>query len=159
MAYAARPIADRFWEKVEKTDSCWLWKGARKPLGYGTFMVKKGRFAIAHRMSWQFAFGDIPSGLHVLHRCDVPACVRPDHLFLGTQADNMADCIEKGRRRYGYRDQRGDRNPNVVYSDAMVAAMLADLAAGGRPVSVARAHGISYYTLWQIRRHRTPAGG
>jgi hypothetical protein len=93
--------------------------------------------------------------MQVLHRCDNPGCVRPAHLFLGTQADNIKDMHAKGRWRYTPRDQSGERNPNAILSNAEVTAMLTELAAGGRPVSVARKYGIEYRTLWAIRRRKT----
>lgn len=75
---------------------CVLWTGALKPNGYGqrTF---RGRSMSAHRAAWIEAYGDIPEGMHVCHRCDVRACVRLDHLFLGTRSDNMRDMFAKGR--------------------------------------------------------------
>ncbi len=85
-----------FWSKVSKTSDCWLWMGSKRKSGYGHFRYM-GRLQSAHRVAWQLAFGPIPAGMNVLHRCDNPSCVRPDHLFLGTQADNMADKMAKKR--------------------------------------------------------------
>lgn len=87
-------VEDRFWPKVEKTNDCWIWiaSGGR----YGHFKYN-GRIEMAHRVSWLLEYGEIPDGLDVLHRCDRPRCVRPDHLFLGTHADNMRDMRAKGR--------------------------------------------------------------
>ena len=155
MPYKARPIATRFWEKVDRSGDCWNWIGARHTAsGYGSFAVRKGDIRPAHRVSFELAYGPIPKGLSVLHRCDNPACVRPEHLFAGSQRENMLDMRAKGRWRYSPRDQFGENNPNAVLSDADVASMLAELAAGGRPVSVARKYGISYKTLWAIRRRK-----
>lgn len=96
-----RPIEDRFWEKVQKTDSCWLWTGSKQGrMGYGYLHIggKKDRKpSRAHRLSWVIHNGPIPDGLYVLHKCDVPACVNPDHLFLGDHKANMQDCASKGR--------------------------------------------------------------
>lgn len=92
-------VAD-FWRHVVKGDGCWLWSGPKNPTyGYGSFsgVVGEQHLTTAHRYSFAVANGPIPDGLQVLHRCDVTACVRPDHLFLGTQRDNMLDAIAKGR--------------------------------------------------------------
>src|SRR5262245_50376469 len=94
---------DRFWAKVNKTDGCWLWTAQVNNKGYGRFYYypktethRRSWGIYAHRLSWMLANGEIPEGMNVLHRCDTPACVNPEHLFLGTQADNMHDCKIKG---------------------------------------------------------------
>lgn len=87
----------QFWSKVNRTEGCWLWAGSkRSEMGYGSFVVR-GRSFAAHRVSWELTHGPIPPGLKVLHKCDVPACVNPDHLFLGTDKDNHQDKAAKGR--------------------------------------------------------------
>jgi hypothetical protein len=101
-----RPIEDRFWERVEKADGCWNWTGCVRK-GYGSLgRGPHGTGSIStHVFSWTLHFG-APNGLCVLHRCDNRRCVRPDHLFLGTLADNIADMVSKGRQA------RGERNGN-----------------------------------------------
>ena len=96
-----RETVSRFWAKVSKTEGCWLWTGSKRNKGYGAFVwadvagnVIQGS---AHRFSYELHNGAIPAGLCVLHRCDTPACVRPDHLFLGTKRENNADMVSKGR--------------------------------------------------------------
>ena len=103
-----RPVADRFWEKVTKTENCWLWTGNRNRDGYGELGVAKtpslpGGLMRAHRLSWEIHYGPIPDKMDVLHTCDVPPCVRPDHLFLGSHTDNMKDMARKGRSNLGER--------------------------------------------------------
>lgn len=98
-----RPIADRFWEKVAvgEPDKCWLWTGCLTGNNkYGAIGSGVGsRCFRAHRVSWEIHFGPIPNGLRVLHKCDVPACVNPSHLWLGTLSDNALDRERKGRGR------------------------------------------------------------
>ncbi len=107
MTSASVPLPDRLWARVEKTPTCWLWTGATAPMGWYGHLAYQGRHLAAHRLSWELANGPIPRGLHVLHRCDNPPCVRPDHLFLGTNRDNVRDASCKGRLHFG--DANGTR--------------------------------------------------
>lgn len=90
---------DRFWTKVRKSEGCWEWTGSisGKPLKYGRFRAG-GKGQVAHRVAWELLICPIPDGLHVLHRCDNPVCVKPTHLFLGTAEDNASDKVKKGRQ-------------------------------------------------------------
>ena len=95
-----RLLAERFWSKVTKGDGCWDWTASLNDGGYGRFGYE-GRTCLAHRVSWVLEHGGEMPELWVLHHCDNPRCVRPDHLFLGTDADNQRDKNEKGRGARG----------------------------------------------------------
>jgi hypothetical protein len=96
------PTEIRFWSKVNKTEGCWLWEACVNSWGYGQFKLN-GKQKQAQRVSWMLNFGPIPEGMEVLHKCDNPPCVRPDHLFLGSQDDNMKDKNYKNRQAFGER--------------------------------------------------------
>lgn len=90
---------ERAWASVVRYEDpalCWIWTRGRSSGGYGV-VGRAGDDRKAHRMAWRREYGEIPAGMHVLHRCDNPPCVRPSHLFLGTQADNNKDRDAKGR--------------------------------------------------------------
>ncbi len=91
-------IQQRFWSKVDKLgpDECWNWLASKRTAGYGHFRLGK-TMKSAHRISWLFVHGPIPEGMFILHICDNPSCVNPDHLFLGTHQDNADDKVNKGR--------------------------------------------------------------
>jgi len=119
------PVHVRFARYVRKTATCWLWTGAVMNTGYGELQNGKGRIELTHRLAWKFAYGPIPKGRWVLHHCDVQRCVRPSHLFLGTQVDNMRDASKKGRT------SRGMRRNGVKLTDQAVRAIRRAYARGG----------------------------
>ncbi len=93
-----------FWPKVDKTETCWHWTGSKTKLGYGQFGFRQGakvHVFYAHRVAYSLSVGEIPEGLLVLHHCDNPSCCNPDHLFVGTDADNMRDRDSKRRQNKG----------------------------------------------------------
>lgn len=95
-----------FWDHVLKTETCWLWTGGVAGKGYGQFGKNNGQRFDSHRFSYELHIGPIPEGLFVCHTCDVPRCVNPEHLFLGTNQDNMQDAARKGRTTIGERNPR-----------------------------------------------------
>ena len=122
--WRGRPLADRFWDSVTTAgpDECWEWTRTRNNGGYGQIM-SSGKLRKAHRVSYELHFGPIPDGLHVRHRCDNPPCVNPAHLELGTNADNVADKVARGRLP---EPLRGQRNPSVKLTDDDVRAIRSD---------------------------------
>jgi hypothetical protein len=133
---------DRFWEKVQKTDGCWLWT-ATLMRGYGWFRVGS-RPHYAHRIAWQEAYGPIPEGRLVLHHCDVRACVNyVDHLFLGSNDDNMLDKARKG-------------HAVKKLDEALVRAIRARYAAGGvSQYRLAAEYGLHQVTISEIVLRKT----
>jgi hypothetical protein len=98
--YYRIPATERFMAKVAKQDDgCWYWTARLNNKGYGEFALNGVTRGLAHRAAYILFKGQIPDDLNVLHRCDMPACVNPDHLFLGSQADNVLDMVRKGRTR------------------------------------------------------------
>ena len=88
---------ERFTARVEKSSGCWMWTGAKTSAGYGNFTTADSRNVLAHRYSFEQEHGPIKDGAIILHECDTPACVNPNHLRAGTQSDNMQDMVDKGR--------------------------------------------------------------
>lgn len=141
----------RFWSKVDRRGAgeCWPWTAKRNRDGYGQFAVPRPghrymRTVLAHRHAWELAHGPIADGLCVLHRCDTPACVNPAHLFLGTQADNVADCAAKGRRAINRTGKLTD-----CQRAAIVRIYRAGMASQGQ---LGRLYGVSQPAISQLVR-------
>jgi hypothetical protein len=97
-------LEHRFWNKVDKTSTCWFWEGKKDKRGYGKLALEPGvthREISAHRLSYQIHYGMFESSLFVCRQCDNPACVNPEHLFLGTNQDNVNDKVSKNRQLKG----------------------------------------------------------
>jgi hypothetical protein len=148
MAIRSVPLEDRFWSKVLKTDTCWLWQRQLNNKGYGCFYFSHSgnrRNMYAHRMSWIMANGPIPAGLNVLHICDTPACVNPSHLRLGSQADNISDCKSKGR----FADTRAH---GAKLSEQQVRAIRNDAR---KHHLIAADYGVKRDAIWKIKNNRS----
>lgn len=170
---ATMPFAGRAKSPIQRLEEksvlvplcgCRLWVAAFVPaMGYGV-MFYQGRQQYAHRVAWQLAKGPIPSGLFVLHRCDTPACVNVDHLFLGTTRDNVLDMMAKGRARMG--PPSGDRNPMRLHKGLLAGArngsakltaeqveeIRAAYAGGAKQVVLARLFGVNQPHISRIVR-------
>lgn len=141
----------RFWDKVDKTDGCWLWTAARNTKGYGRFRVD-GNLVSPHRFAYELEVGPIPNGLWVLHHCDNPRCVNPGHLFLGTHSDNMRDSFAKGRMDMQGRGVKAGRALARLPDDEAKTAI--EEYRGGRKTQVGLAgeYGISVRAMGDIIR-------
>lgn len=139
------PWRERFDRHVmpEPNSGCYLWTATTNEKGYGRFNMD-GRLESAHRVAWAAAFGPIPEGMQVLHKCDIPCCVNPAHLFLGTNDDNLADKIAKGRQAR----LAGESNPKAKLTEEQVGLIRADPR---RVSEIAREFGVSLPTIARIK--------
>lgn len=146
----------RFWRKVRKTNSCWIWTGCLNDSGYGITGIGKinpnghQMNRRAHRVSWELVNGPIPEGFQVLHRCDIRNCVRPRHLFLGKDLDNRRDCIAKGRF------PRGSTNGQSKLNELKVIQILRLVRTGKyTQEEIARKFGVHRMQISRIIRRAT----
>lgn len=143
-----KTIEERFWPKVQITPGCWPWTAGRGgSLGHGAIRVGS-QMTNAHRVSYEIHFGPIPSGLVVRHKCDNPPCVNPDHLELGTQAENVKDMWRRGRGN----PIRGEGHPSRKLSDRAVAEIITAKSYRGLIGDLAERYGVSKVRISQIRR-------
>lgn len=129
-------------------NGCWVWNGHISNHGYAIAILQGRPKRLAHRVSYEVFVGPIPKGNGVYHECDNPPCINPEHLFTGTQADNMRDMAQKGRAR----KVCGVDHPKATLSDEQVAAILHDTATN---TVVAAKHGVSPSVVWSIKTGRT----
>lgn len=154
----------RFLSKCDANGDCWQWSGSVTSKGYGRFSYN-GKAERAHRVSWLLHFGPIPDGMLVCHRCDNPGCVNPDHLFLGTAAENTMDMDAKGRRvnapltgddHYARQDpSRVLRGEQSAPAKLTVQQVIAIRASSETQTRLARRYGITQAAVSSIIRRRT----
>lgn len=144
-----KSLIKRFWEKVKikQNENCWEWMASIKPSGYGQIRIN-GRTEYAHRVSYELAYGEIPSGMLVRHKCDNPLCVRPEHLEIGTQFDNMLDMKSRGRARHV--GMPGERNPSAKISDVQMVEIISSKKCSLS--ELASKYGVTKQRICQIRK-------
>jgi hypothetical protein len=142
-----KQIIERLIEKCDVTDGCWTWKGAVNASGYGTITID-GKTQVASRMAYRYFVSDIYEGMNVCHHCDNPLCIRPSHLFLGTQQDNMIDRNSKGRAP----NMSGSKHPRSKLTDEQVNEILTSPA---RQTDLAKKYGVSQATISLLISRRT----
>lgn len=143
-------VAERFWQKVDRgaSDECWTWEANRNLRNYGTFAINRNMFQ-AHRVAFMLERED-PGDEWVLHKCDNPPCVNPDHLYLGTPSDNMQDAWDRGRK-----NATGSKNPHSVLTEPVVAEIKARLEDGEQQNELAEEYGVGKPTVNDIANERT----
>ncbi len=144
-------LALSFWKRVSIEGECWHWAGALNNMGYGFLHTRiRPDLRLAHRLSWTLYRGEIPSGLWVLHSCDQPSCVNPNHLFLGTRQDNVDDMLKKGR------NAKGEGNGASKLTDVQVREiyLMRGKISG---MVLAKKYGVAFnqiYVIWRRERWR-----
>jgi hypothetical protein len=133
-----------------KENGCIEWTAGKNQYGYGVTHLWPKNF-LAHRIAWCLVHGPIPLGLCVLHRCDNPACVNVEHLFLGTQQDNLADMRAKGRARQGHADRRGALSPMAKLTEEQARTIKTE---AGTHAEIAKRYGIAQQTVSDIKSGR-----
>lgn len=161
-AYKGLSAETRFWMNVARRgeDECWLWLGPRTDRGYGRFRtvntstVRKRVFA--HRFSYELASGQpIPAGLFVCHSCDNPPCVNPNHLWVGTHADNVRDKVRKGRQAHVWSGVYGNRHGRAKLNEDAVRDIRRRREGGESVAALASEFGVSSATLSHAATRRT----
>lgn len=148
----AKPVEERFWSYVRKPadpDACWEWTGGRNEFGYGLIVKgpkKEDGKIRAHRLSWEIAYGPVPEGKDILHRCiATPWCVNPAHLYPGNDKDNRKDCKDQDRH------ERGSRHWNAKLTEDQVASIRKQHATGAKQgAELAREYGVGQSTIHWI---------
>ena len=138
---------------IENENGCWIWQGSKSNHGYGSVSVSRGKTMLVHRLAFKLWCGELPDYLFVCHHCDEPLCVNPNHLFLGTNQDNIDDKIFKGRAYTGI--HKGERNENSVLTEYKVKEIKKLLMKGSQSQSeIAKAFGVSKQCITDIKLDR-----
>ena len=145
----AKPLVDRFWAQVNKTDNCWNWDGSIQKGGYGTIELNHKSLK-AHRVSYWIHYGEIPEGMYVCHKCDNRKCVNPEHLFIGTHADNLADAALKGRMIHGSNSYWSKLSENYVF---FIRESLRNKKHTG--IELAKKFGVFHSTIYNANKGKT----
>lgn len=153
-----RLTVEDFWARVQRgnPDSCWPWLGPKMKSGYGQATISR-RHTTAHRLAFELTNGAIPEGLNVLHRCDNRICCNPNHHFLGTQKDNIADMWAKGRQQKYDKFPKGEKHWKFRYTDLDVLEIRERYKAGQSQQSIADSLGLSQTHVSRVVRgeHRS----
>lgn len=146
---------DKFWQSVNKSDTCWLWTKSESTHGYGQQWFENKLWR-CHRLAWFFTHGPIPQGQCVCHRCDNPLCVRPGHLFLGTQRDNLRDMQAKKRNWAPPKGhQNGEKNRRSKLTESDVRSIRSEYADGKSLRVLGSKYGVLHTTIHDILTRRT----
>ena len=143
------PIAERLEKRTERLPECgcWIWMGYVGRKGYGYIGPNPfTKEVMVHRAQWELDHGPIPEGVHILHRCDVPCCRNPEHLFSGSNQDNVDDKMQKGR----FKPMIGSNHGMSFLTDEQVLEIRRRYAAGERQVDLADAFGTDRQRIYQI---------
>lgn len=142
------PLQDRFdaFAFPEPMSGCWLWDGCWNEHGYGTINVER-KPTLAHRVSYTLHIGPIPEEMNVLHRCDLPCCVNPDHLFIGTQGDNVHDMERKNRSYHPF----GENHGRAKLTETEVLSIRSDYRSA---YALSKIYPVSSFVILQIRKRR-----
>lgn len=133
-------IEKRLWSRVNKSDpsGCWIWQGGHTTFGYGA-ITHNGTVRHAHTVAYELTYGPIPPGKHCCHTCDNPGCVNPAHLFVGTNTENVADRVSKGR------------SASQLSANDVITIRRA-LANGESPSAISARYNVTYATIYAVGR-------
>lgn len=139
---------------IDESSGCWIWAGAKFRAGYGRVRINR-KIQQTHRLAWELAYGDIPDGMCICHKCDNPPCVNPRHLFVGTYADNMQDMHNKGRGKTGKIHKQGPKGEKAHTAKLTESIVLFIRSSHDKAKDLAGQYGVSDRTIQMIRKKVT----